>query len=83
MAAPDHALDVNTQVRDWVAALERAVDDPSLIVDQRLLERCIALNNRIAKLHSEGPRRLKQAPSARARRPAAKGGAASKKSKPA
>lgn len=73
MTDSDNDLDINTQVRDWVAELEKAVDDPQLIVDQRLLERFMSLNTRFANLHKEGPKRLKQAPSARSRRPAASG----------
>ena len=71
MTESDHDLDVNTRVRDWVAELEKAVDNAELIVDQRLLERFMALNTRFAKLHKEGPRRLKQAPSARTRKSSA------------
>ena len=70
MSEPKHDDNINTLVRDWVAELEHAVDDTSLIVDQRLLERVIGLSSRFAKLHKEGPQRLKQAPSARKRRPA-------------
>lgn len=62
---PEH---VNTQVRDCVARLERAAEDPELIVDQHLLDRLEALFQSFAKLRRQGPQRLRQARSTRTRR---------------
>ena len=59
---------VNTRVRDCVANLEHAAEDPELIVDQHLLDRLEALFHSFAKLRRKGPQRLRQARSARTRR---------------
>lgn len=61
------AMNVNTKVRDWIAELEQAMDDPDLIVDQHLLERVTGLAQRFARLRQQGPQRLKQARSASAK----------------
>ena len=69
MARADRSVDtVNTRVRDLIADLERAVDDPELIVDQHLLDRVSNLNQVFATLHRQGPQRLRQARSATTRR---------------
>ena len=69
MARADRSADtVNTRVRDLIADLERAVDDPELIVDQHLLDRVSNLNQVFATLHRQGPQRLRQARSATTRR---------------
>jgi hypothetical protein len=62
-------MDVNTRVRDHVAALERAAAEPELIVDQRLLDRMTSLVQTFAQLRQQGPQRLRQARSAKRRTP--------------
>ena len=69
MSGAEHpAENVNTRVRDYVAHLEEAVADQELIVDQLLLDRLEALYQSFAKLRRQGPQRLRQARSAKARR---------------
>ena len=61
-------MEVNTHVRDCVAALELAAADPELIVDQHLLDRVTNLCQSFAMLRRQGPQRLRQARSAKTRR---------------
>ena len=62
-------MNVNTRVRDCVADLEQAAQEPELIVDQHLLDRITSLAQTFAQLRQQGPQRLRQAQSAKRRTP--------------